>query len=448
MRIQKRWLNVDPDVAPNVTVRIWRQAIKVTQWGNQSFGEPEAYNYNGSNNIIVLNNSNRVAGTNWWQTEIALPADEGPEYEEWDPVLQINVKKHCEYVYYISENNLNINGTNDYLRPRFYKLTGDETIDDYQAWAVTGPGDQQGMGFDYVQWGNHANHPETTVMASDGKDGTLIVMNAPNNTFHHVYFSKEWYKYQNGQFVKAGNNDTRNYAIGIQIYQRLKSNGNTGEWHPFAHPIYIGAPNGIIDNGGKNYIMDPNNPFVFNENPTVENGVWKWLLRDEGAQNGFPRYAMVNGQKVYYEYEAREIGVYTTENGQKASSADQLQRVYDYSSIQNWYFDESAAGNQNNGPKAINIEAGKLKVTKTWQGGHTGSKIYFKVYRGNEDITASIVADPESYGLTEHQVLDDGIHKALIVTSDGTDWTTLLIQGLAEAPSGGGSAYVYSISNT
>ena len=31
---------------------------------------------------------------------------------------------------------------------------------------------------------------------------------------------------------------------------------------------------------------------------------------------------VVNGQKVYYEYEAREIGIYTTENGQKASTAE------------------------------------------------------------------------------------------------------------------------------
>ena len=443
LRIQKRWLNVDPDVAPNVVIKLWRQELKPE---GSVKGNPEQIGEN-----IILSNSNRVNGENWWQVEIPLPDTSLPEYTDygyWTPEndYQVYPKAYGDYAYYISEANLNGSGTNDYQKPRYYKLVGDEAIDDYQAWAVTGPGDQQGIGFDYEQWGNHGAHPETTILASDGKDGTLIVMNAPNNTFHHVYFSKEWYKYENGQFVKAGNNDTRNYAIGIQIYQRLKSGGNNGEWHPFAKPIYIGAPNGIIDNGGKNYIMDPNNPFVFNENPTVDNnGVWRWLLRDEGAQNGFPRYAMVNGQKVYYEYEAREIGVYTTENGQKASSVDQLQRVYDYSNIQSWNFDESAGGNQQHGPNGINVEAGKLNVTKSWQGGHTGSKIYFKVYRGNEDITASIVADPESYGLTEHQVLDDGTHKALIVTSDGTNWTTLLIQGLAEAPAGGGSAYVYSI---
>ena len=444
LRIQKRWLNVDPDVAPDVTIKVWRKELGLPNSGNVL---PELYQ------TITLTNQDRVKGENWWMKEIQLPPDRPTYLEEktvWHPEIPPygeNVVEKIlhtgDYAYYISENGLD---TNDYLKPRFYKLSGDETIDDYQAWAITGPGDQQGMGFDYEQWGNHERHPETTIMASDGKDGTLIVMNAPNNTFHHVYFSKEWYKYnQNGQLVKADNADTKNYAIGIQIYQRLKSNDNSNEWHAFAKPIYIGAPNGIIDCNGKNYIMDENNPFVFNDAPTVEDGTWKWLFRDEGAQNGFPRYAIVDGNTVYYEYEAREIGVYTTENNQKVSSAEQLQRVFDYSNIQTWNFDENAASNQNNGPKGINVEAGKLKVTKRWSNGHVGSRIYFQVFQNDTDITETIVGDPDSYDLTEQQVYDDGTHKALIVKSDGTNWENLLIQGLPKAPAGGGSPYQYSI---
>jgi hypothetical protein len=119
--------------------------------------------------------------------------------------------------------------------------------------------------------------------------------------------------------------------------------------------------------------MDENNPFVFEGGVSENNGAWRWQLIDNASKTGFPTYAVVNGQKVYYEYEAREIGVYTTIDGvNKASAADQLQRVFDYTNTQEWSFDY-----QHKQPKGINVEAGKLKVTKNWQGGHEGSRIYF-----------------------------------------------------------------------
>ncbi len=442
LRIQKRWLNVDPDVAPPVTLRIWRQQVEVGQWGASAHGSPEAYNYNGTNNIIVLDNTSRVPGTNWWQLEIPLPTDKGDEYYRWNGTE--NVLTNYEYAYYISEDSLNI-GSEDYLAPQFYKLLGDEVVDDYDAWGLTNPntGNAQGMGFNYRDWGNHQSHPETYVTTAEGKDGTLIVMNAPKTAFHHVVFEKEWYKYdQNGQLVKAGSNDVKNYAVGIQIYQRIKSPDNNGEWHTFAKPIYLGAPGGIIDNNGNNYIMDENNPFVFEGGVSENNGAWRWQLIDNASKTGFPTYAVVDGRRVYYEYEAREIGVYTTIDGvNKASSADQLQRVFDYTNTQEWSFDY-----QHKQPEGINVEAGKLKVTKNWQGGHEGSRIYFKLFRNGTDITDDVISEPENYGLNEFQVYDDGTHKALFVAYDGTSWDqNYVIQGLPIGPSGGGSLYKYSI---
>ena len=432
IRIQKRWLNIDPETAPPVTIDIWRQ--KLNQWGSDD-GQPELYR------TITLTHDDIVRGENWWMQDIALPA-ERPEYTRWD-----GVKEYGDYAYFISERNPD--GTNNtssdaYLNPRFFKLTGDQVIEDSTAYSMVNPCD-----FGNVQWNKRRDEgwrydekdEHAYVKASEQKDSTLIVMNAPKDSFQHVKLFKTWFKYnENGQLVQASSNDVNQYAVGLQVYQRLKQDG--AEWAPFARPFYIAVSRNVIDCNGQTYINE-DNPFKF-EYMQDDNGVWKWqFLQYDGIRNGFPRYGLVNGQKVEYEYEVREFGVYT---GNHASKASDLTRVYDYTNAQEWYFDEQHKDAQNNErARGVNVAAGKLKVTKQWQGGHTGSKIYFKVYRGEEDITSQIVDDPESYHLTEHQVVDGGTHKALIVKCDGTSWEEILIEGLPMAPAGGGTPYQYSI---
>ena len=446
IRIQKRWINIDPDTAPSVTIKIWRQKLK--PGGSETDGSIEQYG-----EPIVLSNDNRVEGENWWQREIALPTDLPPYHDVWVWTPETgNVHydtAYGDYAYFITEDNPDGTSGNTsqlFKDPRFFKLKGDEAVDDYDAFAAVGTG--QGRHFGNCDWGKasqgvyyNGQNVYTYVKASDATDNTLMVMNAPKDSFAHVYFSKAWFKFnEQGQLVQAGENDTRNYAIGLQLYQKLSG---TNTWHAFAKPFYIASSTDVIDCNGHRYIMDENNPFKFNEEPSANGNIWRWLfIEADDSRNGFPRYALINGQRISYEYEAREIGIY---QGSYASTADELTRVYDYTTVQDWTFDSSAENQQNNGPQGINVQAGKLNVTKTWQGGNVGSRIYFEVYRGGENITSEIVADPESYGLTEQQVIDDGSHRALIVTSDGANWSTLLIQGLAMAPASGGTAYQYSI---
>ena len=403
IRIQKRWINIDPDTAPSVTIKIWRQKLK--PGGSETDGSIEQYG-----EPIVLSNDDRVEGENWWQREIALPTDDLQEYHDvwvWTPETgSVHYDTaYGDYAYFITEDNPDGTSGNTsqlFKDPRFFKLKGDEAIDDYDAFAAVGTG--QGRHFGNCDWGKasqgvnyNGQNVYTYVKASDAIDNTLMVMNAPKDSFAHVYFSKAWFKFnEQGQLVQAGENDTRNYAIGLQLYQKLSG---TDTWHAFAKPFYIASSTDVIDCNGHRYIMDENNPFKFNEEPSANGNIWRWLfIEADDSRNGFPRYALINGQRIPYEYEAREIGVY---QGSHASTADELTRVYDYTTVQDWTFDSSAENQQNNGPQGINVEAGKLKVTKTWQGGNVGSRIYFEVYRGGENITSEIVADPESYGLTE-----------------------------------------------
>ena len=278
-------------------------------------------------------------------------------------------------------------------------------------------------------------------MGSSGQDSTLIVMNAPNNGFQHVKLWKRWFKYDSsGALIQASSDEVKKYAIGLQVYQRFNVDGSS--WVPFANPFYVAVSRDVIDCDGNSYINE-DNPFKF-EYVKAENDIWKWqFLQYDGIKNGFPKYGLLNGEKKEYVYEVREIGVYT---GNHASTVDELTRVYDYANTTNWEFDETHKDAESySKANGINVEAGKLKVTKAWEGGHVGSRIYFEVYRGNENITSSIVEDPESYGLTVHQVYKDDTHTALIVTSNGTDWTPIEIQGLPIGPSGGGTRYSYAI---
>ena len=449
LKIQKRWINIDPDTAPAVTIKIWKQHLDKdghAQGSLEQYGDP-----------IVLNNSNRVNGEDWWQIEIPYPQDVLQSYgmgTVWDPETQQNVTKELtdDYAYFITEENpdgTDSSTSQSFQDPRFFKLVGDQAIDDYEAFAAVGNG--QGYHFGNCNWNDRENKSVnyngkqvyTFVKSSNAQDTTLIVMNAPKDSFDHVFFSKTWYKYDNlGHLVQAETNDIKNYAIGLQIYQKLSSPPDSA-WHEFAKPFYIAASTDVINCNGKKYIIDENNPFKFNEDPNTNGSEWKWLfIEADGARNGFPKYALINGQKIPYVYEVREIGVFV---GNHASSEDELTRVYDYALTQKWEFDESDMNKQNGGPSGINVEAGKLKVTKRWSNGHVGSRIYFQVFQNDTDITETIVGDPDSYGLTEHQVYDDGTHKALIVKSDGTNWEEFLIQGLPKAPAGGGTPYQYSI---
>lgn len=450
IRIQKRWINIDPDTAPNITVDIWRQ--KLNQNGSED-GQPELYR------TITLTHNDIVSGENWWMQEIELPTDR-PEYTEnvWDPTVppygaNVNVTKYGDYAYFISERNpdgTSNTSSDTYLNPRYFKLTGDQAVEDSVAYSLqTNPRDFGNISWNECKnsgdWNYEGKDEHAYVKASDAQDSTLIVMNAPKASFDHVHLLKTWFRYNSsGQLVQASSSDVSRYAVGLQVYQRLKQNG--AEWAPFANPFYISTSRDVIDCQGQTYINE-DNPFKF-EYLQDNNGVWKWqFLQYDGIRNGFPRYGLVNGHKVEYEYEIREFGVYT---GDHASKASDLTRVYDYTSAQNWYFDEQHKDAQNNErAKGVNVAAGKLKVTKQWQGGSVGSKIYFKLYRGDErgdeDITPLVIADPDSFHLTEHQVIDDGTHKALIVRSDGTNWEELLIEGLPVAPANGGSPYQYSI---
>lgn len=423
IRIQKRWINIDPDTAPNITVDIWRQ--KLNQNGSED-GQPELYR------TITLTHNDIVSGENWWMQEIELPTDR---------------PGNGDYAYYISERNpdgTNNTSSDTYLNPRFFKLTGDQVVDDSVAYSMVNPCDFGNVSWNKRRdegWNYEGKNEHAYVKASDAQDSTLIVMNAPKDSFQHVKLFKTWFRYNSsGQLVQASSSDVNRYAVGLQVYQRLKQNG--AEWAPFANPFYISTSTAVIDCGGQTYINE-DNPFKF-EYLQDDNGVWKWqFLQYDGIRNGFPRYGLVNGHKVEYEYEIREFGVYT---GDHASKASDLTRVYDYTSAQNWYFDEQHKDAQNNErARGVNVAAGKLKVTKQWQDGSVGSKIYFKLYRGDEDITPLVIADPDSFHLTEHQVIDDGTHKALIVRSDGTNWEEMLIEGLPVAPANGGSPYQYSI---
>jgi hypothetical protein len=437
LRIQKRWLNVDPETAPNVRITLYRQGVKES--GDPINGyQPEEIR------VIDLSDSNRVQGENWWQLEIPFPADTTFKYPEG------NQEYTGHYVYYISENrtnNKNENISNDFQDPRYITLVGNQVIDDYRAYNLVTNG--QGINYENSQWNPRKdkqyiiNGESVPLYASstDQKDTTMIVMNNPKNNFDQLRFSKKWYKVaSNGQMTQANSTELNQYAIGIQIYQKLDADGY--DWVPYAAPFYIASSTSVINNNNTPYIMSADMPFKFNGNPQNTNGEWTWnIIRGDDASPGFPQYATINGQQINYKYEAREIGVYKNPqypNG--VSNADQLERVFDYSNTQEWSFDRNHTQ-----PQGINVEAGKLKVTKEWQGNNVGSCIYFHVFQGNKDITDDIVANYDNYGLSEYQVYDDGTHKALIVKSDGEYWEELLIQGLAMAPSGGGTPYQYSI---
>ena len=437
LRIQKRWLNVDPETAPNVRITLYRQGVKES--GDPINGyQPEEIR------VIDLSDSNRVQGENWWQLEIPFPADTTFKY------LEGNQEHTGHYVYYISENrtnNKNENISNDFQDPRYITLVGNQVIDDYRAYNLVTNG--QGINYENSQWNPRKdkqyiiNGESVPLYASstDQKDTTMIVMNNPKNNFDQLRFSKKWYKVaSNGQMTQVNSTELNQYAIGIQIYQKLDADGY--DWVPYAAPFYIASSTSVINNNNTPYIMSADMPFKFNGNPHNTNGEWTWnIIRGDDASPGFPQYATINGQQINYKYEAREIGVYKNPqypNG--VSNADQLERVFDYSNTQEWSFDRNHTQ-----PQGINVEAGKLKVTKEWQGNNVGSCIYFHVFQGNKDITDDIVANYDNYGLSEYQVYDDGTHRALIVKSDGENWEELLIQGLAMAPSGGGTPYQYSI---
>lgn len=449
IRIQKRWINIDPDTAPNVTIEIWRQAFKPD--GNTD-GSPEY-----CSTIELKNSTDRVNGENWWQKEITFPT-ERPKYDHQNVYNQEtgqwenDVTAEGDYAYFLVEKNpdgTNNNQSQLYEAPRYFKLVGDQVVDDYDAFMA-----DKKVDFNNSDWNaqrkDSFNCGELTnvvnnVRASDQQDSTLIVINAPKEAFSGVNLRKSWYKYNdNGDIVAANANDIRQYAAGFQIYQKAKT---SDDWAEFGRPFYIASDLNVINCDGQTYINYAYNPFKF-ESVQCNDGVWNWrLIRENDSRPGFPRYAIIDGQRVEYEYKIREIGVYQNTNASGgASNAEQLIRVYDYANTKEWTFDYQNHNAQNDdGARGINVKAGKLRITKKWSDGQMGSKVYFHVFQNGTNITEAIVSDPDSYGLTEHQVVNDDSHKAIIVKSDGTDFEEILIQGLPLAPAGGGTLYQYAI---
>ncbi len=182
IRIQKRWINIDPDTAPNITVDIWRQ--KLNQNGSED-GQPELYR------TITLTHNDIVSGENWWMQEIELPTDR-PEYTEnvWDPTVppygaNVNVTKYGDYAYFISERNpdgTSNTSSDTYLNPRYFKLTGDQAVEDSVAYSLqTNPRDFGNISWNECKnsgdWNYEGKDEHAYVKASDAQDSTLIVMN-------------------------------------------------------------------------------------------------------------------------------------------------------------------------------------------------------------------------------------------------------------------------------
>ena len=418
IKVQKRWIGVDPNNAPPVTVRLWRQEIDAQ--GNPQNGEPVQVG-----NPIVLTHEDSVEGTAWWEKGIPYPAEKpsNPTHK---------------YFYFLSEDNLNASEYQAYSQPKFYKIVGDQVISDEEAYlAVQNPRD----------FGNHAYQSAQNWRDQQGtseiEDTTLMVMNTPSKTFDNVGWIKRWFVPQdNGQIVEVSSDNNpivSKYAVGLQIYQRLGENGTPV---PFTGPFYIAQSDDVIQ--GK-VIYSADNTFKIND-LGWDNGKWKMnFIKDDqktgqGLPSGFPEGGFnTNSTWEKYYYEIKEIGVYT---GSHATSAEQLTRVLDYSNVKAWGFDKDNTDRNNEKVKGINYPAGELDVTKKWEGGHEGSRIYFRVFRDDDDITSEIVNNPEQYGLTEHQVykgMDDSgnpvpAHDSLIVkcTPDGGSfvWETLKIKGL------------------
>lgn len=413
IKVQKRWIGIDPASAPPVTIRLWRMLVDENgnpKWqDSQQVGDP-----------IVLTNDDIVQGTAWWEKTIPYPSDV-PSQAGW------------KYAYYLTEDNLNRAGHNAYNNPKFYKIVGDEVISDDDAYnAISNPRD---FGYkNYNELPDRDKQSTTTI-----EDTTLMVMNTPTETFDNIEWKKQWYVNNNGTITIVDNNHNNSnavsdYAVGLQIYQKVA--GTDGPLFPFTGPFYIAENESVIPG---HVIYSEDNTFIASR--MDGQGVWRYqFIKDpsktsKGLPSGFPKGGYnSNGDWVDYEYVIKEIGVYT---GNGATSADQLTRVLDFTNVGSWTF----SGNQTSNRLGINYPAGKMTVTKKWNGTRPGSRVYFRIYRDNTDITDEIVNDPESYGLTVHDTYSDSEapdHNSLIVRSDlitsgdeqTVQWQQLLIQGL------------------
>jgi LPXTG-motif cell wall-anchored protein len=278
--------------------------------------------------------------------------------------------------------------------------------------------------------GNSGTSPQAGGIADN--NGTLTIINKLP-TYAQITIIKQWFENNNGSWnnVSGDASKTSNYAFGFIVQRKVEvldaNDQKTGEVFDF-------------EDYGSEIVVSQDKVLVNDNEFNVESqgSIWQYRIQGSGDINRHENdlvktgyYEKEDGSKVWAEFSYR----FMETNAYDLSTVVSGETVKDRSEWQTlpWNPKYENSGTQTT---ISNYPIGEIDVTKIWENEdpdlEIGSKVYFKVYRDDVDITSDIVEHPANYGLYSNQVFTDGnvAHDSIMLTYDGTKWETIRVQGL------------------
>ena len=279
--------------------------------------------------------------------------------------------------------------------------------------------------------GNSGTSPQSGGVV--GNNGTLTIINKLP-TYDQITIIKKWYENNNGSWndVSGDAFKTDDYAFGFIVQRQVVELDDNDQETGTVIADYADYGNEIIVK--QNDVVLNDNEF----NVECQGSIWQYRIQGSGdlsrhendlVKTGY--YEKEDGTKVWagFKYRFMETNAYELSSVKEGGT---VKPKSDWKTLP-W---NPKYENSGNSTTISNYPIGEIDVTKTWENDDPdqpiGSKVYFKVYRGDDDITSDIIAHPANYGLYSNQVYsdDNNEHDSVVLTYNGKAWDTIRVQGL------------------
>ncbi len=295
------------------------------------------------------------------------------------------------------------------------------------------------------KYDNSGNQPYNAGLA--GNTGTLTIINTMPK-YKQLEVQKKWYENHNGSWsdISENSSKTSDYAFGFMVQRQVQILDGQTVLETIPYEDY-----------GSEILVSQNQVLINDNDFNVDYGGSLWLFKVQGNDDitrhennlvGEGYYQKKDGSRVWAKFTYRFV----------ETDAYKLSTVMDGTTVKPKDQWETMACNptyETSGDRAVikNYPIGEMDVTKIWNNEDPdldiGSKVYFKVFQNNTDISSDIVEHPSKYGLYSNQVYHDPDHPehdSVVITYNGSAWDIVKVKGLNIFDlSNNSSQYQYSV---